>query len=162
MPATPGRMIVIGIGNPDRGDDAVGREVARKLRAVALPDGLEIAETEGETTALIALLEKADSAVLIDACLSSRPPGTIDRFDVRAAPLPQTASSVSTHGLGLREALELARILGQLPARCVVYAIEARSLEAGERLSPEVAAAADEAVQRILGELAEAGGRVHA
>jgi len=35
------RRLVIGIGHPDRGDDAVGRAVARRLRARA-PEGVEI------------------------------------------------------------------------------------------------------------------------
>ena len=60
-----------------------------------------------------------------------------------ATPLPRGALGMSTHGFGLAEALELARALGQLPRRCIVYAIEGASFETGAPLSPEVAAAVD-------------------
>jgi hydrogenase maturation protease len=161
MPDAPRRTIVIGIGNPDRGDDAAGRAVIRRLRTVELPAGVEIAELGGETTSLLALLERADGAVLVDACVSHLSPGTIHRFDVTAAPLPQAAFSLSTHGLGLAEAIELARALGQLPSPCVVYAIEAESVAPGEPLSPRVAAASRTVSERICGELA-AGDKQHA
>lgn len=152
MTTTRPRAMVIGIGNSDRGDDAAGRLVARALRG-RLPPEVAVVEHDGEATALLACLEEAAVAYLIDACASTGRPGAVRRFDAAAAPLPQDASSLSTHGLGLGEALELARALGQLPARCVVYAIEAESFEAGEPLSPPVAAAIGEAVERICADL---------
>ncbi|SKA34957.1 hydrogenase maturation protease [Enhydrobacter aerosaccus] len=158
MEGAAGRTLVIGIGNPARADDAVGRVVARRLRAGETLPGVEIAELEGETTSLLALFERADVVILIDACASNRAPGTIHRFDAQAGSLPATAFNVSTHGLGLAEAIELARVLGQLPPRCIVYAIEAASVEPGQSLSPQVAAAADTVCERIFTELASAAG----
>ncbi len=134
------RVLVIGIGNPDRGDDAAGRAAARLLKD-KLPAWVEVMEHDGESTSLLALLASADRAIMVDACVSGAPEGSVRRFDVSAAPLPETGFSVSTHGLGLGEAVELARALGQLPPRAIVYAIEARSFEAGDPLSPAVAAA---------------------
>lgn len=144
-----GKRIVIGIGNPARGDDAAGREVARRLR-----DTVNVAEHIGEATALLALLDGAEAAYLIDACVSGEPAGTIRRFDLAEGRLPQTASAVSSHGIGLAEALELARALGQLPPRCIGYAIEGRSFETGARLSPPVVRAVAEVVRRLRAELA--------
>ena len=63
---------------------------------------------------------------------------------------------MSSHGLGLHQAIELARALGQLPGRCVVYAIEGASFEAGAPLSPAVAAGAVEATERVRAEIAAA------
>ncbi len=149
------RHIVVGIGNPDRGDDGAGRAVARLLKGV-LPANVTVAEQDGESASLIALLEDAASAILIDACVSGRAAGTVRRFDAGVAPLPEAKFSVSTHGLGLAEAVELARALGQLPARCIVYAIEAASFEDGDSLSPAVAAAVKETSERIRSEFASA------
>ena len=50
-------------------------------------------------------------------------------------------SSTSTHAVGLAEAIELARTLGRLPARLVVYGIEGERFEAGTGLTPAVSAA---------------------
>jgi hydrogenase maturation protease len=154
MARTPSRTVVLGVGNPERGDDAVGRAVARRLRG-ALPEEVEIAEHDGEATALLALMDGAGAAYLVDACASGAEPGTLRRFDAAAAPLPSGAFGVSTHGFGPAEAIELARALGQLPRRCIVYAIEGGSWETGAPLSPRVAAAAALAADRLRAEILE-------
>jgi hydrogenase maturation protease len=150
------RRILIGVGNPDRGDDAAGRTMARCLVG-ALPEDVEIAELDGEATALVARLQGADAAILVDACASGAPAGTVRRFDVGEAPLPQGTFGVSTHGFGLAEAIELARALGDLPASCIVYAIEGASFEAGAPLTPPVAAAIEEVAGRLCAEFAGLG-----
>lgn len=145
--------IVLGVGNPDRGDDAAGRAVVRLLRGV-LPADVDVAEDDGEATALVARLGGVAVAFLVDACASGAPPGTVHRFDVSATALPQGMFGMSTHGFGLAQAVELARVLGQLPPRCIVYAIEAASFEMGAPLSPSVAAAVAEAAGRLRAEIA--------
>ncbi len=150
------RRIVVGIGNPERGDDAAGRILARRLRG-ALPQDIDIAEHDGETTGLLALLDGADAAFLIDACVSGAPAGTIHRFDLADGELPPISGRISSHGLGLAEALELARALGQLPPRCILYAIDGQSFDAGAELSPPVIAAVGVVAGRLRTELAAEG-----
>jgi hydrogenase maturation protease len=149
--ARPGRL-VIGIGNSDRGDDGVGRLVARGLCG-RVPEGVEIKETDGEVTRLLDLLAGADVAWLVDAAVSGAAPGTIRRLDPVAAPLPRTMFPFSSHGQGLAEAVELARALGSLPRRLVVYAIEGAEFAPGAPLSPAVEAAALEVGSRLLAEI---------
>jgi hydrogenase maturation protease len=146
------RRIVIGLGNPDRGDDAVGRNVARMLRSV-LPQDVVVAEHDGDGTDLLDRFDGVAAAFFVDACASNASAGAVRRFDVGAAPLPRRAFDVSTHGFGLAEAIELARALGRLPPHCIVYAIEGGSFEAGAPLSPAVAAAAVEVVRRLCAEI---------
>ena len=146
------RQIVLGIGNPERGDDAAGRKVARLLLQMA-PDNVEVTEHDGEATALLARLDGAAAAYLIDACQSGAPAGTVYRFDVSAAALPQGLGGLSTHGFGLAEAVELARALGKLPARCIVYAIEGECFDLGAPLTPPASAAVAKVVQRLGSEI---------
>lgn len=153
MSETGDRRLVIGIGNARRGDDAAGRAVARRLRGM-LPAEVEIAEADGEATALLAWLEGTGEAYLVDACASGAAPGTVRRFDVAGAPLPQDAFGLSTHGFGLSEAVELARALGQLPRRCIVYAIEGRTFEIGAPMSVPVAAAVGDVAERVRRDVA--------
>jgi hydrogenase maturation protease len=156
------RVLVLGVGNPDRGDDGSGRVVARALRKAA-PTGVTIDECDGETTAVLARLEGVGRAIIIDASAGG-PPGRVRCFDVAAAPMPAAALRVSSHGLGLHEAIELARALGALPERCEVYAIAGGCFDIGAPLTPAVAAAADELAGRLaeqLGGPASKGG-VHA
>ena len=152
MAPRSGATMVIGIGNPDRGDDAAGREAARRLRR-KIGGVVEVVELDGEATALLARLEHAQTAFLIDACVSGAAPGTVRRLDVASGPLPPAAVGLSSHGFGLAEALELATALGQLPPRCIVYAIEAQSFDIGAPLSQSVTQAVDVVVARLQAEL---------
>lgn len=145
--------MVIGIGNPDRGDDVAGRAVARRLRGGVVPLDVDIVEHDGDVASLLGCLEGAGAAYLVDACVSRAPAGTVRRFDVRSAPLPRLAFELSTHGLGLAEALELGRALGQLPDRCILYAIEIGAVEPNASTSPAVTAAIDEVCELLRAEL---------
>ncbi len=138
-------MILIGVGNGWRGDDAAGLAVARRVRALA-PTGVDVREVEGDATALMDAWSGAEHVVVVDAAESGAAPGTIRRFDAGADALPVRALRSSTHAFGVSDAIELARALGRLPDQLDVYAVEGASFRAGERLSP--------AVERAVAELA--------
>lgn len=153
MTQTAPRRIVIGVGNADRGDDAAGRAVAKRVKD-ARPADVDIIEHDGEATALLCEFDGVAEAFLIDACASGAPPGTVRRFDAAAAPLPQSEFGSSTHGFGVAAAVELARALGRLPPHCIVYAIEGRSYAFGAALSPAVEAAVADVARRVTTEIA--------
>jgi len=149
------RIVVLGVGNAERGDDGAGRAVARLLKDL-LPQNVEVIEHDGEATSLLAKLDGAASAYLVDACVSKSPPGTIHRIDANRETLPRVSSDMSTHGFGLAASIELGRALGQLPPHIVVYAIEGKSFEAGAALSEPVSAAVSVVVQEIRSKIAAA------
>jgi hydrogenase maturation protease len=153
------RLVVIGIGNRDRGDDAFGRVVAARLRG-RLSGRVSLLEADGEGTALLDCLSKADGAILIDAAVSGNDPGEIHRFDA-GEQLPAVKYGLSTHGFGVADAVELARTLGMLPARCIVYTAEARSFELGAPLSPELLLAVEEVAAQVIAD-ADQWSPVHA
>ncbi|WP_374228259.1 hydrogenase maturation protease [Streptacidiphilus sp. ASG 303] len=78
-----------------------------------------------------------------------------------AAPAGRSGQA-SSHGLGLGEAVELARALDRLPERLVVYAVEGRDTSCGTGLSEPVAEAvgplADRIAAEVAGYLARTGG----
>jgi len=145
-------VLVIGIGNELRGDDGAGVEVARWLRAQR-PDGVEISVHEGEPAGLIDAWRDRDTAVVVDAMRSGASPGTVRRLDASSEPLPGwLRGSSSTHALGLREAIELARTLERLPARLIVYAVEGRCFQTGSELSEAVRARVPQLASLVLAE----------
>ena len=73
------------------------------------------------------------------------------RFDASGERVPAHVFRSSTHAFGVGDAVELARALGRLPERVVVYGIEGADFTAGAGLSTQVAAA----VQRVVDELEE-------
>ena len=117
-------VVVIGVGNPDRGDDAAGPQVVAHL-AGSVTGGVQLAATSGADPAtMMELWEGAERAILVDAMTSGNRPGSVERFDVTTRPLPATVSLVSTHAVGAPLAIEMARVLGRLPSRLSVYGIE--------------------------------------
>lgn len=147
-------MRCVGIGNLYRRDDGAGLYVAQRLRLEALPN-LSVAEHGGEGTSLLDALSGADDVILVDALNSGAQPGTIVRFCVHNTPLPTGQFGRSTHAFGVAEAVELARSLGQLPARCTVYGIEGASFEWGMGLTPAVEKAARRLADEIARQLRE-------
>lgn len=153
MRAGDGSIVVIGVGNLQRGDDAVGRLAAQAL-ATKLPPEIHIIEMEGAATPLLDALSGATGVIVIDACISGAPAGTIHRFDAARAPIPATIEGVSSHGFGLTAALELARALGQLPEVCIIFAMEASHFDYGRPLSQPIVAHFDDLLMGIAHEIA--------
>jgi hydrogenase maturation protease len=149
------RVVVIGVGNPYRRDDAAGLVVAQRLRQIA-PGHVTVIELEGEPTALLETWKDAHAVVLIDAVFSGAEAGTIHRLDAQAGAIPQELFRYSTHAVSVAEAIELARALGQLPPKLVVYGIEGEDFRAGVGLSPEVERKIAELAERVLRELPDA------
>lgn len=155
------QALLVGLGSPDRGDDAVGPIVARLVAASRLP-GILVVERE-DPTCLIDLWGGRDLAVVVDAVCSNGVPGTLMIMEsgVGSAPLPQDAWARTgrggTHAFGLAAAVELSRALNRLPRRLVLIGIEAGGLDHGAPLSMPVGAAVPRAAEFAIGILAEAG-----
>lgn len=146
------QILVIGVGNDCGGDDAAGRVVARRLKAIE-GEKVQVIEESGEGAALIAAWQEADIVIVIDAVRSGGMAGTIYRFDAKTQPLPSTLFCYSTHAFCVAEAIELARALDQIPAKLIVYGIEGKNFQLGAELSLEARAAVSEVVRRIGEEL---------
>jgi hydrogenase maturation protease len=127
--------LVIGVGNPLRGDDGVGAAVVTQLRWAAADHSLS------GSFELLDMWADHDDVVVVDAMVSTEPAGTIRVFDAAASPLPR-GTLTSTHGVGIAETIELGRRLGVLPDRLTVYGIAVGDVDDGCHLSPPVAAAA--------------------
>jgi len=155
-------VVLIGVGNALRHDDAAGLEVVRRLRAqanaarIAARAQIALLEHEGEPLALLDMWEGARAAVLVDAVSSGAEPGTIHRVDASRGPIPaRLRSSTSTHAVGLGEAIELARELRRLPARVLLYGVEGARFDAGSGLSRPVQALIAPLADAVLGEARE-------
>ena len=155
-------VLIIGVGNPDRGDDAAGIIVAQRLRQ-RLPSDVPILQITGDLTSLLEAWQTAETVILIDAAHSRREagltsgttgatPGAIHRFDANKSPLPANFFRCSTHALGIPEAIELARALGDIPPQLIVYGIEAKDFDTGTGLSAPVEQAAYQLVDTICRE----------
>ena len=139
-------MKIIGLGNEFRHDDAVGLIAARRIREL----GVAAEERNGEAVSLIESWEGADGVILIDSIVSGAAPGRLHCLDVSATSLDASLFRSSTHALGLADAIELARALGALPPRVLVFGVEAGDVSPGIGLSTEVESTLPELVARVL------------
>ncbi|MBI3858217.1 MAG: hydrogenase maturation protease, partial [Planctomycetes bacterium] len=98
-------MLILGVGNALRGDDAAGLQAARLLRD-RVPEGVVVAEFGGDASGLLDDWAGHESVILIDAVSSGAAPGTVLRLDAAAAPVPAGRSGVSSHAFGVAEAIE--------------------------------------------------------
>ncbi len=143
-------IIIIGIGNEYRGDDAAGLAVVQVLKTQDLPP-VRLIEGISDGMSLLICWDAASKIILVDAVSSGAEVGTIYRFDALAQPIPVGLSFCSSHAFGVAEALTLAHTLQQLPSTLIVYAIEGKNYASGAALSPEV----EHAVQKVVAQVAQ-------
>jgi hydrogenase maturation protease len=142
------KILVLGLGNEYRCDDAVGLVVARRISSLSLKN-TTVTEESGEGVNLMEAWRGADAVIIVDAISSGSEPGTIHRFVADSQRIPSKFFHYSSHAFGVAEAIELARSLNQLPPHLIVYGIEGSRFDAGVGLSSEVARAVEEVVNRV-------------
>lgn len=146
MSSAPDSGIIIGVGHGERQDDGVGPYVARALKKRGLPAVVH----EGDGSGLLDLWETCRACIVVDAMSGPETPGHLRVFtDTDNPALARAAFVHSTHRLGLPEAIALGQALGRLPDRLVVIGITGTAFDFGSRLSPTVAAAAEDLVDAL-------------
>jgi hydrogenase maturation protease len=146
-------ILVLGIGQSLRGDDAAGLEAVRRWQTkhpqTAQSVRVETCELPG--LALLDLLDGMDAAVLVDAVQSlTESAGSLLRIGPEDL-ASFTPDAKSAHGWGVAETLRLGRSL--YPAltgvKVALIGIVGRQFALGAGLSPQVRAALDEAAEMI-------------
>jgi hydrogenase maturation protease len=151
------RIVVMGVGNPWRGDDGIGPAVAAALRDRPGPGGpsgpVDVVDLDGEAARLVDAWDGADLAVVVDAVRTGAPPGALHRLDADSM---RAAATASSHALGVQHAVALARALDRLPRRLVLVGVEGADFGHGTHLSDPVAAAVEPATRLVAEVVAEA------
>lgn len=163
-------ILVAGVGNIFKGDDAFGVEVAQRLAKKALPEGVKVVDFGIRGIDLTyALLDGYAVAVLVDAVQRGGEPGTLyviePEWPAEEEPDPEDLL-IAPHDLDPAKVLRLVRVLGGECGRVVLVGCEPLTFgdeeEGAMGLSPPVAAAVDEAVaavETLIRELLEKEGR---
>ncbi|HUU32299.1 MAG TPA: hydrogenase maturation protease [Phycisphaerae bacterium] len=149
---------VVGVGNPLARDEGVGPVAVERLKAEPLPE--RVALLDAGTDFLAAMTEFADAGhvILIDAMRAGGVPGTIYRLTLEELEgrAKAGASDLSAHGLGVVEAVGLARATGMRVPPMVVFGVEPGEVAFGEGLSPAVEAAMQKLVADVREEIVRA------
>jgi hydrogenase 3 maturation protease len=153
-----GRAVVMGIGNPLRGDDGIGCRVARLLQEavetgdLAPPAGLTILDAEEIPESFLgpAVAARPETVLLVDAVEMGAGPGSaalLEVDDLRAGALFTHRTPLGPLTAYLRQ---------QTRADIALLAIQPASIEWGAGLSPELARAAETMTLMIRHALQEA------
>jgi len=137
IPLGPGeRLLVYGIGNPGRQDDALGIRVVERLEAGDLPATVTLEANYQLTPEDALTLSQHDVVIFVDATVA---PDTPAPYSLRPV-APQAVNAFSSHTLGMGTVLELcARLYGRAP-RAYALALPAYEFEVNAALSPRAAA----------------------
>jgi len=146
--------LVLGLGNPLRGDDGVGPAVIEWLRQRGLPPGVVAVDGGTPGLDLVLMLEGRRRAIIVDTAAMGRVAGEWARFALDAAQLRRNRSVLSLHGAGVADALELSAALGQLPEEVVVFGVQPAHLDWSPGLSVAAQAAVPEVGRAVLREIA--------
>jgi len=137
-------VLIIGYGNPLRGDDSVGYQAAGRLQALIDNPTIQIVAAHQLTPEMAEPISRAARVIFIDAAVGPTP-GEISE----SRPSPRTSGSFTHHATpeGL---LAAAEALYGRAAEAVLYTITGADFGYGTGLSPPVSRALDVVVATVL------------
>jgi hydrogenase maturation protease len=156
-PAHP-KTLIVGLGNPILGDDAIGWRVAERIqtRLALEPAGAPGLVVDCLALGGLSLMERLvgyERAIIIDAITTGQgPPGAVSCFPLESLPDHSAGHTTAAHDTSLATAITLGRTMGAaLPDHITIVAVEAEQVyDFSEELSPEIAAAIPQAEQVVL------------
>lgn len=128
--------LVLGLGNPLRGDDGAGPRVVEELLRRALPNHVEVVDGGSGGLSLLQTLEGWERVIVVDCAEMGKSPGQFTRFTPRQAELsPRT---FSPHYASLAEVLTLAEALGRSLPPITLFGVQPANINWEQGLSPAV------------------------
>jgi hydrogenase 3 maturation protease len=131
-----GRVALVGVGHPLRGDDYVGSYIAKSLIEQVCTHDVILFDVEDSIESMISKVVACDprDVVVVDACEMNRRPGEVDLLPLAETHYP----FFTTHGIPLR--LLADKFLQK--AETWILAIQPAQMGVTDRLSPEALTAA--------------------
>ena len=152
-------MTIIGMGNPEMGDDGIGIHLLERLRAeidrgewsAPCSKTLELVSAGNDPVTAAACMTDGAPTLIIDAVDMKGRPGEYRVFSPMEATLAGGGSACSTHTLSLHEALSIASALGA--GRIRILGVQIGEARPGCALSPSLSRIVPEVIERIKEEV---------
>lgn len=153
-PMNVGGTLILGVGNPLFGDDAVGVLAVQQLRERdELPPHVTVVDGGTDGLGLIPLIEPYRRVIVVDAVPMGLPAGAIRRFTWQEVRFASHEQVLSLHQSDLTDALVLADALHCLPQEVVVYGVQPHTLDWDCPLSAPVEHALPALVDALINEV---------
>jgi len=146
------RLLVLGVGNELKGDDAAGIEFARQLkRQIGLSSEINIIEAGLAPESFTWVIRKFHPShiLIVDAAQMGMPPGSariVEKGEI-------AGFSFSTHNLSL--SILVSYIKKEFNSEVVIVGIEPSNLELGEKISKPVLDAVERLIETLRQVLSE-------
>jgi len=126
---SPAPVLVLAVGNPSRGDDALGPELAARLEAAALPGVEVIVEFQLQVENALDLVGR-ERVIFVDAATGTPAPFELRRVEA-AAEFLHTSHALSPEAV----LATYQRITGETAPESWLLCVRGESFELGEGLS---------------------------
>lgn len=148
------RTLILGVGNPLLGDDAIGVLAVQRLAGhPGLPPDVSVVDGGTDGLGLIPVMEHYCRVILVDAVAMGLPPGSIRRFAWQDARLMAHQGTLSLHQTDLNDALLLAEALDCLPPEVVIFGVQPQNTEWDAPLSAAVERALPALLDALISEV---------
>lgn len=148
---------IIGIGNPERGDDGAGFVVIDRLKRCSwLPDWVHLDYIGMDPLNMIADLPKYKKVLIIDAVNMGLSPGEIKMFSLDQVEMTLTEEQLNLHGFGLAEALQMVKHLN-LDTQIKIIGVQPKDWTYTPKLSDPVSQSIDKMLELIREEVISHG-----
>ncbi|ADC90036.1 hydrogenase maturation protease [Thermocrinis albus DSM 14484] len=147
------RLVLVGCGNPLRGDDGVGPRLIRYMWEKGVPPGVKLVDGGTSGLDVIFHMEGAEEVILVDACYTGSEAGSIYCVPAEEVEELPDLREANLHSIKWFHALALAKEMmppEKRPKRITVYLIEGKNFQLGEDLSEEVKRAMENLAQHLI------------
>ena len=147
LPDLQNKTLVLGIGNILMNDEGVGIQVVLRLEKEGGLPAADIADGGTGGFHLLGLIQSYKTVIFVDASLDSFPAGHVRVLKPKFA--KDFPKQLSAHEIGLKDMIDAAGLLGELPEFYLVAISVKDFQDMGMDLSPEAEAAIPEAMKCV-------------
>ena len=145
-------MLILGVGNLLLRDEGVGVHIVQALSEEELPEDVEVVDAGTSALDVLTCIEPVEKMIVVDAVRGGSAPGTIYRFTPEEVQV-ESGVEASLHEIGLMDALNAAKMLGNAPKEMVVIGVEPATIAWGMELSAEVGTKIPKVLEQVRAEL---------
>ena len=142
-------VLIVGYGNPLRGDDGLGWRVTERLRELVHDPAVEILTLHQLTPELMDPVSRARRVIFIDACTGGNP-GEIRERAVAPDSAAHAAGAAFTHHATPEALLAGARALYGRAAEAWMISVTGADFSLSAELSPAVSGRLEQVVAAVL------------
>jgi hydrogenase maturation protease len=136
-------ILVLAVGNPSRGDDAIGPELAARIEATAMPHVEVIVEFQLQVENALDLAGR-ERVIFVDAGAGTPAPFELRRVEA-AAEFLHTSHALSPEAV----LATYRRVTGEEPPQAWLLCVRGESFELGEGLSAQATARLEQAMTAL-------------